>query len=403
MTEIETIYGGELDLRERPTRPLLPYHPTPFGALQGAAAPHVDGEAKGEIGVGAGERKAGTDVDAERDEAQVVSAGCEGSVDTTRGAGNPLQPESASNGLRLVTSDLAPADMVRQASVSSSSSAGRAAKCASVGSGRHESEDEFMTPVASPVKPQLDRASAFSFTGQQVHDETAEGQAVGGRSREAIFVGANDQLEGSRKGMIRASSELELVAHKKQVLESAHGGVWDAHSSTERAVLMKAAIHSMTEAGLDEEVAQKVFQLDSTAVAHILSAAASSAQGASPRGVTSCDELLRVAREYGLVGDGMTTEVEGAAVETERGQENGQWQEHQQPKKQPETPPAAGKDPAVPPPLMDLGDERLPPSSEILITDDYLRAIHRSHFCTGVCACKQLCRVSCCCSARVVA
>ena len=58
--------------------------------------------------------------------------------------------------------------------------------------------------------------------------------------------------------LTRASSELELVAHKKQVLGAAHGGVWDAHSSAERAALMKGAIHSMTEAGLDEEVAQKV-------------------------------------------------------------------------------------------------------------------------------------------------
>lgn len=72
------------------------------------------------------------------------------------------------------------------------------------------------------------------------------------------MVQASGEQGEMRRGMTRASSEMELVAHKKQVLLAAHGGVWDAHSSVERAVLMKAAIHSMTEAGLDEEVAQKV-------------------------------------------------------------------------------------------------------------------------------------------------
>ena len=49
--------------------------------------------------------------------------------------------------------------------------------------------------------------------------------------------------------------QLEMAA----LLSEAHGGVWDARSSQERASLMRAAIHSMTEAGLDEEVAVKVF------------------------------------------------------------------------------------------------------------------------------------------------
>lgn len=376
VTEIEKVYGGELDLRQRPPCKVLPYKPIPFWELADAA-PHVDGETQGHVGVGRMECEVKQGSDADREEAPLTSQGQVGSEDVTTGSSDTSTSEAVLNGLSLVTGGLAP-DGVCGASSSSTDRA----KCASVGSGRHESEDEFMTPVASPMeRPSLDASPICPTTGQQVHDGMADGRALGERSREAIFVGANGKALEDRKGMTRASSELELVAHQKQVLEAAHGGVWDAHSSTERAALMKAAIHSMTEAGLDEEVAQKVFELDSAAVARILSAAASCAQDASPRAASS-DELLRVAQEYGLVGNRTPDVVVEATEATTR-----------EPAIQPQTPP---RDPshAAPSPSMGVGDERLPPSNELLITDDYLRAIHRSRSSACVCPCQGLGRVS---------
>lgn len=187
------------------------------------------------------------------------------------------------------------------------------------------------------------------------------------------MVQASGEQGEMRRGMTRASSEMELVAHKKQVLLAAHGGVWDAHSSVERAVLMKAAIHSMTEAGLDEEVAQKVFELDSAAVARILEAAANCAQDASPRGDSS-DALLRVAREYGLVQgereQAVRSEGAGAAAEGAAGERQ---EAALQEKTAPQTPPQPDLRAPRPP---GMGDERSPPVGELLITDDYLRSIH---------------------------
>jgi hypothetical protein len=159
----------------------------------------------------------------------------------------------------------------------------------------------YATPLSAPAQD-----TCHAMPG--MNDDASSCAAPGSAEKLETYVAAREphatdsDKSDSRRKMASTRSQEDLKVHLQHVLHSAHGGVWDASSSTERAVLMKAAIHSMTEAGLDEEVAQRVFELDKVAVDRFLMAATTSSnQGSAPSADDARKALLDVAKEYGLV------------------------------------------------------------------------------------------------------
>ena len=324
LDQIETRFGGELDLSTRPVLPVLPYTPVPYAQILGdteaqAAATEAAREdavsgVQGHQGAGSAHREATPDSDQAHARRAAVGEGAlgEGGLgvsDGTVGMGREQK-------LELVTSECSPEPRSKGHAAAIKclppSPLSPTAESRSVGA---EGEDEFLTPNASPrqsehMSPASMRSAESGPAGQGgevlLEADTARQEEPSERTRAAIVVGTSGGMAGSMAGinaakdrMRRSDSELELVAHKHQVLHSAHGGIFDAHTHAERAAVMTTAIHSMTEAGLDEEVAKKVFELDKNAVARVLAAASNGAGGASPRGAC-LEELLALCAEFGI-------------------------------------------------------------------------------------------------------
>jgi len=343
VSQIETEFGGELDVATRSALPLLRYQPVPYSQMvphqaRGAAVSHSEGVPAKVSSVEHASLHApdvcGSEArhsQAEQGEETVEAEGVAVAV-CRSGYPEEIVDEEDAHRPQLITKDLprvtrasgCPVEANRGMSIFSSTSNG---------SFRAESEDEFLTPVTSPG---TQHDSPDQWMGEREatwpHAKGAESvglEAGGGERKDEMFASVrpraaivttgalDDGNDGhGNDGMTKTTSDTDLAAQQHQVLHSAHGGVWDAHSSTERAVLMKAAIHSMTEVGLDEEVAQKVFELDKAAVERVLSAAARGAQNISAE--TRLDELLAVAHEYGLLLDksGSNTPLVQAATPT---------------------------------------------------------------------------------------
>ncbi len=320
--QIETRFGGELDLSTRPVLPVLPYTPVPYAQILGDteaqsaatkdATEHVVSGAQGDQGAGAAHREATPDSDQAHARCAAVGEGAlrEGALGVSDGTVG-----MAGNQLELVTSRRSPELRSKSQAAAikclPSSPLNPTAESCSLGV---EGEDEFLTPDASPrqsehMSPASMRSAGSGPSGQGgelferlLEADEARKEESSERTRAAIVVGTSGAMAGSNAGiarMRRSESELELVAQKHQVLHAAHGGIFDAHTHAERAAVMTAAIHSMTEAGLDEEVAKKVFELDKSAVARVLAVASQGAGGASPRGAC-LEELLALCAEFGI-------------------------------------------------------------------------------------------------------
>ena len=331
MSQIETEFGGELDVATRAALPLLRYQPVPYSQMvphqaRGAAVSHSEGAPANVSSVEHASLHApdvcGSEArhsQAEQREETVEAVGVAVAVCRSGYSEEIVQEEDAhrpqliTKGLPRVTRasgcQAVAVEANRGLSIFSSTSNG---------SFRAESEDEFLTPVTSPGA-QHDSPDQLMGESEATWPHAKGAESVGlegglGERKDEMFASVrpraaivttgalDDGNDGhGNDGMTKTTSDTDLAAQQHQVLHSVHGGVWDAHSSTERAVLMKAAIHSMTEVGLDEEVAQKVFELDKAAVERVLSAAARGAQNISAE--TRLDELLAVAHEYGLLLD----------------------------------------------------------------------------------------------------
>lgn len=416
ISQIETEFGGELDLATRVTLPLLQYQPVPYSQTVEPEAQSVVGAQSEEAAAadGAGSHASphapgsrGSSRASEVRQHKEVEEGTEktgkevGVEQAAGGSGDEMMiEEEEAQRLELITKDL---PHVRRATASTAAAVSAKRRVSmsamSTSSIRTESEDEFLTPVTSPGT-EYDSPDPWKCEKEASWPAECggEGGDVGARPRVAIVTTGVQGRDGVEQGLIcgmkKASSEVEMAAHQHQVLHAAHGGVWDAHSSTERGVLMKAAIHSMTEAGLDEEVAQKVFELDKAAVERCLSAAARGGQDGSSRGAC-LDELHTVADEYGLLlnKSGSNTPLAPATptspivIKSGGSKEEAQKQAHESNEEthdpsRPRTPP--------PEPLV----LALSPSGQVvekvsmetvMITDDYLREIYRSVWCDYEC------------------
>jgi hypothetical protein len=379
--EIESVFGGELDVNARPVLPIHPYVPIPYAEL---GAKDVCGAAQAGVAHGAGaELEEGHEVveEAAGDEVECARRMSSGEAQRPTLVTDNLVPRGA---MPRVASVASPGQNGRSLSTASAGSAGSGSavgKCGSVRSVKsvksEAEDDEFHDAVSTPDED----TTHYHATHTPELDDGAQM-----RPRAAIFSGASphhtDVDDSGHLGeppepapLRKVSSTLELAQQKYDVLHAAHGGVWDAHSSTERAVLMKAAIHSMTEAGLDEEIAQKVFELDKVAVERVLLAAARGSQDGSPRG-ECLDEMLKVAEEYGLVikksgtNTPVTPSTPAMSVPLEADEARQKHAVH--PTTPPTEPPAQDVWPVWPSQAVD--ERAAPDHTNILVTDDYLRA-----------------------------
>ena len=432
LNQIETRFGGELDLSTRPALPVLPYAPVSYAQMPGATGAQC-AAAVDEVSGAQMKREQKLDLEtkglvtksAEMQSKGASAAGCKPLPSS------PLRP--ASNGTRTVSN----------------------ISC--------ETEEEFLTPDASPrederMSPAWTRSPgsrAADSGSEEIYLEADEAreEVPSERRRGAIVVGRSCAMAASdadELSMPRSASESELAeqaAHTQQVLHAAHGGIFDAHTHAERAAVMTAAIHSMTEAGLDEEMAKKVFELDKAAVARVLAAVSRGAEGLSPRG-TCLEEILGLCEEFGIktrrlssASDRENSGLSELGLSTYRSTENGSacttqmdrntsLTEVLQPPPRPPTEPAAEVDmdswinatglapalgstssmhpvtPRTPPENGGDGGMYDLPAAGVLITDDYLRATmdasnnHRMHHWVaenaakaqaGMCMCMIMC------------
>jgi len=284
VSQIETRFGGELDLSTRPALPVLPYTPVSYAEMPGATGAQCSAAVDEVLG-------------AQMEREQKLELETKGLV--TKSAEMRSKGQTAAGTKSMPSSPLRP--------VSNCTRTLSNISC--------ETEEEFLTPDASPreeepMSPAWTRspgAGAAEAGSDEIYLEADEAreEVPSERRRGAIIVGRSCAMEASdadELSMPRSASENELaeqVAHTQQVLDAAHGGIFDAHTHAERAAVMTAAIHSMTEAGLDEEMAKKVFELDKAAVSRVLAAASRGAEGLSPRG-TCLEELLSLCEEFGI-------------------------------------------------------------------------------------------------------